>query len=366
MDLRPTDEQAALVEELHRIAERQVRPAARDCEEAGAVSPALRSALEDLGVAVPVPEGFGGQGLLDAVTGVLVAEELGWGDPGVAYGVLSSGAAASVVAAAGTAAQQGALLPRLADGSLRGALAVAEREAGGDVFRLEATAAEGPGGLPVLTGTKYAVAGGAQAGVLVVAAAGPSLWLVHGGEGAAVPEDKLGLRSAATAKLLLEGAAAELLGEAASPAVVTALLAARLLNAGIAVGLARAAVEYAAAYARERTAFGKPIGAFQGVSFMIAERAVDVDAARLLVWEAACALDAGRPDAPRLVAAAGGHAAACAVAAGDTAIQVLGGHGYMRDHPAELWFRDAMTLAALEAPSLAAGVVGGRAPVPSR
>ncbi|HLI55699.1 MAG TPA: acyl-CoA dehydrogenase family protein, partial [Actinomycetota bacterium] len=97
-----------------------------------------------------------------------------------------------------------------------------------------------------------------------------------------------------------------------------------------------------------------PIGAFQGVSFMIAERAIGVDAARLLVWEAASALDAGAATeqvAP-LVMVACGQAVAAATGASDDAVQVLGGHGYMRDHPVELWYRDAMTLATLDAPSL--------------
>jgi alkylation response protein AidB-like acyl-CoA dehydrogenase len=359
MDLTPTDEQAALVEELHRIAERQIRPSARACEEAGAVSEPIHRALLELGVGVPVPEEFGGQGLLDAVTGVLVAEELAWGDPGIAYGVLSSGAAAAVIELVGTEAQKAELLPGLAAGTAAGALAMAERDAGLDIFRLETTTGR-LDGTSRLSGMKYSVAGGASAEVLLVVAEGPTVWRVARDEAEVLAEDNLGLRSAATARVRLRGTPAiDQIGadqtrgtSGRDPAVVRALLGAKLLGAGIAVGLARAAVEYAAAYARERTAFGKPIGAFQGVSFMIAERAIDVDAARLLVWEAAAALDAGSEDAVRLAMAAGGQAVSAAVRASDDAVQVLGGHGYMRDHPVELWYRDAMTLATLEAPWL--------------
>ncbi|HWD07721.1 MAG TPA: acyl-CoA dehydrogenase family protein [Actinomycetota bacterium] len=368
MDLTLTDEQAALTEELRRVAQRQIRPAARACEQAGGVSGKIRSALADLGVA-GVPEEFGGQGSLDVVTGVLLAEELAWGDPGVAYDVLSSTAAAWLIGQAGAADQRAALLPGVAAG--RCAVALAERE-GADLFALSTDVAEA-GDRAALTGTKYAVAGFDRASsVLVVAGGpgGPSVWAVPAGAlpaGASTHEEKLGLRSAATWRLRLDGVevdtARSCLGGSPEEAL-RALLAAKLLTASINVGLARAAVEYASGYARERTAFGRPIGAFQGVSFMIAERAIGVDAARLLVWEAAAALDAGTAtgDASRLVTAACGQAVTAAAGASDDAVQVLGGHGYMRDHPVELWYRDAMTLATLDAPWLLCDLFLGSVP----
>jgi alkylation response protein AidB-like acyl-CoA dehydrogenase len=254
---------------------------------------------------------------------------------------------ASVLQRAATPEQQADLLPGLAAGG-RAALALTEREAGADIFRMETTAETSR-----LRGTKYAVPDPGPDGELIVVAEGPSIWRAATGAWAeAVAEDKLGLRSARTLKLPLDGVEAEAIGTGTDD-VVAALLAAKLVTAGIALGLARAAVEYAAAYARERTAFGRPIGAFQGISFMIADRATDLDAARLLCWEAGWALDAARPGADRrLVMAACGQAVAAAVAASDDAVQVLGGHGYMRDHPVELWYRDAMTLATLDAPWL--------------
>jgi alkylation response protein AidB-like acyl-CoA dehydrogenase len=297
-----------------------------------------------MGVSTGVAGEFGGQGTFDSVTGLMIAEELAWGDPGVAYAVLAPGVVASVLQRAATPAQQADLLPRLAAGELA-ALALAEREAGADIFRMETTADTGR-----LHGVKYAVPDPGPAGALVIVAEGPSIWRAARGPGA-VAEDKLGLRSARTLKLRLDGVDAEEIGTGADD-VVAALLAAKLVTAGIALGLARAAVEYAAAYARERTAFGRPIGAFQGISFMIADRATDLDAARLLCWEAGWALDAAQNGADRLVMAACGQAVAAAVAASDDAVQVLGGHGYMRDHPVELWYRDAMTLATLDAPWL--------------
>ena len=354
MDLTPSEEQQALVEVLHEFAEQEVRPAARACEEAGETSGAIRSALFQMGVTVGIPEEFGGQGALDALTAIMVAEELAWGDPGTAFSVLAPGVAASVIVRAATPAQQADILPGLAQG--QGAcLALAERDAGGDVFRMEtraseARASEGRRPEGRVTGLKYAVAGVEPGGALLVVAEGPSLWRLTGAA-TMVREDKLGLRSARTFKVGFEDARAERIGTDPQ-AVVRALLAAKLLHAGIALGLARAAGEYSAGYARERTAFGRPIGAFQGISFPIADRATDLDAARLLAWEAAWALDAGLPDAPRAVMAACGHAVAAALAASDDAVQILGGHGYMRDHPVEMWYRDAMTLAAFDTPWL--------------
>jgi alkylation response protein AidB-like acyl-CoA dehydrogenase len=346
MDLRPTEEQQSLVEVLHDFAASEVRPAARACEEAGEVAGPIRAALVEMGVSTGVAEAFGGQGIFDTVTGLIIAEELAWGDPGVAYSVLAPGLVASVLQRVATPAQQADLLPELAAGG-RAALALAERDAGADIFRMDTTADSG-----CLRGVKYAVPDPGPAGAMIVVAEGPSIWRpAPGALGDASAEDKLGLRSARTLKLRLDGAEAESIGTGTDD-VVAALLGAKLVTAGIALGLARAAVEYAAAYARERTAFGRPIGAFQGISFMIADRATDLEAARLLCWEAGWALDAGRQGADRLVMAACGQAVAAAAAASDDAVQVLGGHGYMRDHPVELWYRDAMTLATLDAPWL--------------
>jgi len=346
MDLRPTEEQQSLVEVLHDFATSEIRPGARACEEAGEVAGPIRSALVDMGICTGVAEVFGGQGAFDAVTALMIAEELAWGDPGVAYAVLAPGVVASVLQRAAWPAQQADLLPALAAGG-GAALALAERDAGADIFRMDATAETGR-----VQGTKYAVPDPGPAGTLLVAARGPSIWRLAPGTAAiATAEDKLGLRSARTLKVVLDGVEAEPIGTGATE-VVAALLAAKLVTAGIALGLARAAVEYAAAYARERSAFGRPIGAFQGISFMIADRATDLEAARLLCWEAGSALEAGRQDASRLVMAACGQAVAAALSASDDAVQVLGGHGYMRDHPVELWYRDAMTLAALDAPWL--------------
>jgi alkylation response protein AidB-like acyl-CoA dehydrogenase len=372
MNLEPTDEQKAITGVLRELADDLIRPAARACEEAGRVSEEIEHQLREMGVAAPVPEELGGQGTFDARTSVMIAEEVARGDPGVAFSVLGGGLVPTLVDLVGTSAQREELLPPLAAGA-QGAFLLAERDAGADFTRLESSAIpHGEGRL--LIGTKYGVVGADGHGprIAVARAAGSGdpggalgLWLVPASADlVAQPEDKLGLRSARTFKVMLDGTpAGELLGgSGADPRRVTlALLRAKLLSAGVALGLARAALEYATAYAKERTAFGKPIGAFQAIAFRIADRAMDIDTARLLTWKAAWAVDLARDDADRAVFSACTQAVSAAVATADDAVQVLGGHGYMRDHPVELWYRDALTLATFDSPSMVGDLFLARA-----
>lgn len=359
MDLRPTDEQQAISETLHDLCEHEIRPSAREAEEAGRPPEAVVKQLFEMGVSVPIPEEFGGQGTFDAVTSVIIAEEIAWGDPGVAFSVLGSGLAATLIDLAGTDEQRSSLLPRFSSGAV-GSIALAERDAGADLTQMEASAISS-GESTTLNGTKYAVPAAdiAPIRLLVTNTKGRlGLWLIpEDAEIVAHSEDKLGLRSANTFKIILDNLAVpkdSLIGsDVADPRKLElALLRAKLLNAGIALGLARASLEYASDYAKERTAFGKPIGAFQGISFKIADRATDLEGARLMVWKAAKAVDDGEEGSSRAVMSACGHAVAAAVTTADDGVQILGGHGYMRDHPQELWYRDAMTLATLDSPSM--------------
>lgn len=355
MDFQPTDTQRALVEALHDLSVNEIRPHAREFEAEGRPAEAVAKQLFEMGVA-PVPEEHGGQGTFDAVTSVLIAEEVAWGDPGVAFSVLNSGAAATIIDLAGSEEQRKALLPRIAAGET-GSVALAERDAGADPSVLESEAKASDGEV-IITGTKYAVPNFEEAAVrlVVTRGSGPlAVWaLPQGVEVRAAAEDKLGLRSARTYKVVFEGNlyAAEAIGGGVDPAKIElALLRTKLINAGIALGLARASLEYASDYAKDRTAFGKPIGAFQGISFKIADRATEIDAARNMVWKAAWAVDRSDEGSAVRVMAACGHAVAAALATADDGVQILGGHGYMKDHPQEMWYRDAMTLATLDSPS---------------
>ncbi|MDQ3939721.1 MAG: acyl-CoA dehydrogenase, partial [Actinomycetota bacterium] len=169
-------------------------------------------------------------------------------------------------------------------------------------------------------------------------------------------EDKLGLEAAPTSVVAFDGA-----GEALENgrALTHAVMWSKLLTGALAIGCARASLEHASEYATEREAFGKPIGAFQAISFKIADMAIEVDAARLALWRAAWKLDRG--DATLAdIAEANGLALGAAIRCGDDAVQVLGGHGYIRDHPVEKWFRDAVTLSVFDAPDLAGDAMVAR------
>lgn len=359
MNFQPSEEQKAIAEALHEFSENEIRPAARECEEAGQPSERIAKQLFEMGVSTPVPEEFGGQGTFDTVTTVIIAEEVAWGDPGVAFCVLGSGLASTLVDLAGDEEQRKVLLSKFAEGAV-GSVALAERDAGADLFELESSAVI-KGATSRLSGIKYAVPLAENASVRLVVTRTEGrlgLWLIPEQiEVLAQPEDKLGLRSAKTYKLTLDGV--EVPAESAIGGVDVdqkklelALLRAKLLNAGVALGLARASLEYASDYAKDRTAFGKPIGAFQGISFKIADRATELETARLLVWKAARSVDLAEANSVKAVMAACAHAVAIAATTADDGVQILGGHGYMRDHPQEMWYRDAMTLATLDSPSM--------------
>jgi alkylation response protein AidB-like acyl-CoA dehydrogenase len=346
-DLQPTDEQRVLSETLHDFAAEALRPAARDCESARQTSEEIFRQAHEIGVTAPVDESFGGAGLFDAVTHCIVAEELAWGDPGIAYYLIGSGLAAVVVGQAGTDKQKQKHLPAFGDANpVKTFVAVGERIAAGDLESLETTV-DGD----KVSGTKYGVlnAGDATLGVVV--------GLNHDGLAAVLvdasteleilkPEDKLGLEAAPTSVVNFD-----LAGESipSGEALTMAILRAKLMVGAIAVGSARASLEYASQYAIEREAFGQPIGAFQGISFKIADMAIDVNAARLAVWRAAWKIDRGEATLSD-IAEANGQALSAAVRCGDDGVQVLGGHGYIRDHPVEKWFRDAVTLSVFDAP----------------
>lgn len=346
-DLQPTDEQRVLQETLHDFAAEALRPAARDSESAKQTSADLFKQAHEIGVTAPLSEEFGGAGLFDAVTHCIVAEELAWGDAGIAYYLVGSGLASVVVGLAGTDEQKRAHLPAFgADEPVKSFIAIGEKVASGDLESLETTI-EGD----KISGTKYGVLNASDASLgIVVGRSGDELAAAVIDASVdidvAKPEDKLGLEAAPTSVVNFAVA-----GEAlpSGPELTQAILRAKLMTGAIAVGCARASLEYASQYAIEREAFGKPIGAFQGISFKIADMAIEVDAARLSVWRAAWKIDRGEATLSD-IAEANGQALGTAVLCGDDGVQVLGGHGYIRDHPVEKWFRDAVTLSVFDAP----------------
>jgi acyl-CoA dehydrogenase len=355
-DLQPTEEQTVLRETLHDFAAEVLRPAARPCEAAKKTSPEIAAQIHEIGVTAPVAEAYGGGGLLDAVTYCMAAEELAWGNPGIAYQALGSGLTAICIGLAGSDAQKKRYLPRFAEAEpCPTFVATTEKLAAGDFKALETTV-DGD----VVVGEKYGVLNATDAAFGIVAgrtSTGLGAVIVEGDAYEVVkPEDKMGLEAAPTSVVRFEAAGEALTG----PGLEPALLWAKLMTGAIAVGCARASFEHAARYATEREAFGKPIGAFQAISFKVADMAIAVDAARLAVWHAAWAIDHDRAT-HELIAAANCQALETAIRCGDDGVQVLGGHGYIKDHPVEMWFRDAVTLSVFDAPELLGDAIAARA-----
>jgi len=347
-DLRPTAEQQLLQETIHGFAEDVLRPAARGAESARTTGPEIARAIHDLGVSAPVAGDYGGGGMLDAVTYCIVAEELAWGNPGIAWSALGSGLAAIVLGIAGGEAQKRRYLPGFCAGEpLPSFVAIGEKVAAGDLEALETTVESG-----VLTGEKYGVLNAERSPFGVVVgrrAEGIVAGVVEGTSYEILgPEDKMGLEAAPTSVVRFDGPCDEL---ASGADLDRAVLWAKLATGAVALGCARASLEYASAYAVDRRAFGKPIGAFQAVSFKIADMAITVESARTALWRAAWMLDRGAAT-PGDIAEANGQALAAAIRCGDDGVQVLGGHGYIKDHPVEMWFRDAVTLSVFDAPDV--------------
>jgi alkylation response protein AidB-like acyl-CoA dehydrogenase len=358
---QPTDEQRELRRLAREFAERELRSISREWDEREDFPPDLLGKAARAGLtSYAIPEEYGGGGV-DAVTSALVAEELSWGCAGLAATIQATMFPVRPLLRAGSEEQQEHYLRRLAseDGALA-AIGFTEPHAGTDLAAMRATARR-DGDEYVLDGEKCYLTNGGIAEVTLVFAKvddDVSAFLVERGDpgvSAGRKEAKLGLRASYTGSLVLEGAripADRLLGEEGQgwELALDFFQASRPQVAAAAVGLARAAFEQAAAYAREREAFGRPLIARQGVSFKLAEMGMEIEAARLLVWRACEGVDRGE-DATLLGSYAKAYAADVAMRATTEAVQVLGGAGVMRDHLVEKWFRDAKVFQIVEGTS---------------
>ena len=358
---QPTDEQQLIRDTVATFAREQIRPVAREADETGQIPSSLVQHAWELGlVQSTIPEAFGGSGEPpSAITGALVCEELAWGDLSIALHVLAPRLVTHPLSALGTPEQQ-QILSTYADSDFTaGTAAIIEPRFAFDVNEL-ATTATSDGHEFLLNGHKCLVPLAAEAQHLLVYARHnddlSAFLLPRGLPGLTIGgrEKNMGLKAIATYELSLENcrvpASARLNGNL-SPL----LNRSRVALASLAVGVARAAFEYATTYAKERRAFGSAIAQKQAVAFMLAEMAVEIDAARLLTWEAAWKIDAGQdvPDgalsgATREACIAKNYAANMALKVTDNALQVLGGHGYIRDHLVELWVRNARGFATFE------------------
>lgn len=348
----PTDEQKMLMEAVARYAKSDLRLAAHDAEEEKKLPQKLVGKGWELGVLqASTPEAYGGFGDRSAVTGVLAAEELAWGDLSGALAVMTPGLFVLPVLLAGSEEQKQKFIAPVIEGDWQAySAALIEPSFDFDPNDLKTSAAL-DGDEYVLNGLKTYVPFAAQAKALVVYAR-----LDGETRGFIVPGAAAGLSVSERIKLMSLNALplhqvtlqdvrvpkANLLVGDFGPV----LAAMRVTNAALAVGVAKAALEYARDYARERDAFGVKIAQKQAIAFMLAEMAIEIEATRLLTWQAAWKLDAGKEDALNEAYLAATSAADMVMMVTDRAVQILGGHGYIRDHPVEMWMRNGRGFAS--------------------
>jgi hypothetical protein len=357
-DITPEDEQQMLQEAVRGFAAERVRPAAQEADAACATPTELLAQANELGVnMLGVPEQLGGvMSERAAVASVLIAEALAHGDMGIAYAALAPGAVATAIGRWGTAEQEAAYLPAFTGEDVpAAALAVLEPRPLFDPFELQ-TKAHRDGRDWVLDGIKSLVARVADCELFVVAAqaesVGPALFVVESSTaGLSVEaEPAMGLRGASTGRLLLDGVrlpGTAMLAEGEPAAYEKCVQRARIAWCALSVGAAQAVLDYVVPYVKDRQAFGEPISNRQAVAFAVADIGIETDAMRLCTYRAASRADQGK-EFGREAALARRLCAAKAMKAGSEGVQLLGGHGYVKEHPVERWYRDLRAAGVME------------------
>jgi alkylation response protein AidB-like acyl-CoA dehydrogenase len=355
MEFRLSPEQALLRQSVREFAEAEIGPHVREWDERQHFPVELVPRLADLGLmGIQVPDEYGGAGL-SAVDYTICIEELARVDPAVALSVAAhNGLAAAHLLMFGDAAQKRRFLVPLARGDKIGAWGLTESTSGSDAANIRTTAVR-DGSEWIIDGTKtFTTHGGVGDLVVVMARTAPaevrrsvSAFVVERGTpglSAGRKEDKLGMRASETSEVRLDGCrvpATQMIGAEGRgfKDAMQVLDAGRIGIAALAVGLAQGAYEAALRYARQRHAFGRPIGSFQAIQWKLADNAVRIEAARLLTYRAAFVKDQGR--SPTLESAmAKLYASEIAVRAADDCVQIHGGYGFVKDYPAEKFFRD--------------------------
>ena len=358
-DLTPDDEQKMIVETLEEFAEEVLRPAAHDADQAATYPPDLIAKAAELGItAINIPEDFEGIAAhRSSVTNVLVAEALAYGDMGLALPILAPGGAASTLTHWGSADQQATYLPEFAGENVpQACVAIAEPQPLFDPTRLKTTAVRTPSGYR-LDGVKSLVPAAGDAELFIVGAqlnGKPALFIVESSaKGLTVKADpSMGIRSSALGQIELAGVSVPLnarLGEddATDHDYSEALALSRLGWAALAVGTSHAVLDYVVPYVKEREAFGEPIARRQAVAFMCANIAIELDGLRLITWRGAARAEQGLPFI-REAALAKRLGADKGMQIGLDGVQLLGGHGYTKEHPVERWYRDLRAIGVAE------------------
>ena len=350
-----TDEQKALRELAHEFAEKEIRPKAGEYDEHQTHPADVIAKAHEVGLMNPhVPEELGGSGL-GGFEGVLIGEELCWGCSGIGTSIVANILGALPMLIAGTEEQQREWLPPLLEEPILCSFALTEPNAGSDVSGIQTTAVR-HGDDYVINGSKMFITNAGHASWVVVFAStdkdaghrGLTAFVVPTDLDGVVVEkhlDKMGQRATDTSALAFQDVkvpTANRLGEEGQgfKIAMQTLDNTRPGTAAGAVGVARAAFELAVEYSKERVQFGQPVAMNQGVNFLVADMATEIEAARLLVWQAAWLLDQGNR-ATLQSSYAKRFAADTAMKATTDAVQIFGGYGYIKEYPVEKLMRDA-------------------------
>ena len=317
----PSEEQKMLVDAVRRFAVDNLRAASRDADEEGQLPPDLIEKGWELGyLQASIPEDYDGFGERSTLTGVLAAEELAYGDLSAALAIMAPGLFTTPLLVAGTEDQKNKYIPPVIEMEWKPfTAALIESKFDYDPSDLS-TRAEQDGDVFILSGEKAYVPYAAEAELCTEGLHAIPLYTVQL-DGVRVPKfNRLGGED----------------GHDFTPIID----AARVAMAAMAVGVSKAAFEYSRDYAKDRDVFGVKVAQKQAIAFMLAEMATEIEAIRLLVWEAAWMLDQNKPDASKQAYLAITGAADMAMMVTDRAVQILGGHGYIREHPVEMWMRN--------------------------
>jgi acyl-CoA dehydrogenase len=370
------EEQRQFQELAHLFAENEIRPVAPHYDETEEFPWDLIKKAHELGLMTYMfPEEFGGAGVTSAVTDCIVTEELAWGCAGVATALGGTGLCATPIMLAGNPTQKAKYLMRLTDPRQLhlGAYAITEPNAGSDVASMRTTAKKVSGGY-VLNGTKHFITNGGLADIYTVFATldparradGITTFIVEKDMGVkpGKKEKKMGIRASHTAQIHLDDVFVpeeNLLGDEGEGFLIAmrTFEHTRPLVASMAIGVARAAYEYALDYSMQREQFGRAIAKHQAIGFMLADMLTNIEAARLLTWRSAWLLDQHMP-VNKEASMAKRFAADTAMQVTTDAVQILGGVGYMRDYPVEKWMRDAKIMQIYEGTSQIQRVVISR------
>lgn len=358
-DLTPDDDQKMIVETVQEFAAEILRPAAHDADEAISYPADLIAKAAELGItAINIPEDFDGIAeQRSTVTNALVAEALAYGDMGLALPILAPGGVASALTHWGSADQQATYLSEFAgDNVPQACVAIAEPQPLFDPTRLKTTAVRTPSGYR-LDGVKSLVPAAADAELFIVAAqldGKPALFIVESSAAGLIvkADPSMGIRAAALGQIELSKVSVPLSarlgeGQATDADYSEAIALARLGWAALAVGTSHAVLDYVIPYVKEREAFGEPIARRQAVAFMCANIAIELDGLRLITWRGASRAEQGLSFA-REAALAKRLGSDKGMQIGLDGVQLLGGHGYTKEHPVERWYRDLRAIGVAE------------------